>query len=370
MTAPSSAGLAGPGGTAGTAAAKSIWNVRRSRWIREALATGCFLLIALAAYAIQLGQGPVHLSPVEVLDVLTGGGDSRAIMVVWDLRLPVALATLVVGAALGACGAWTQTMARNPMASPDVLGVSGGAAVAVVWGTIVLRRPEFASDIPAFWWRAALAILGATAVVLFLALVAGVTSSQRVVLVGLALSLLAGSLVYGAVAKVDARRAAEAQTWLAGSVDFVRLDGLVVMVLAIAPFVALGVAAHRDLALLAHDDTTAIALGARPARTRGLLLIAATGTVAIVVSLVGPIGFVALVAPQIARLVTRAPLPSALSGAAAGAALLASCAVISGALPISAPVGVVTAICGGPVLVWLVMRGAASTGTSTGRNAG
>ncbi|WP_336619927.1 iron chelate uptake ABC transporter family permease subunit, partial [Alloscardovia omnicolens] len=91
---------------------------------------------------------------------------------VWDLRLPVAIATVLVGAALGLAGAWTQTMARNPLASPDILGVSGGAAVLVVAGTVV-TRPAWSEGVPTFWWRAALALLGALVIVGLLVLLGG-----------------------------------------------------------------------------------------------------------------------------------------------------------------------------------------------------
>src|SRR5699024_890330 len=117
-------------------------------------------LIAAIGYLSLLATGPVQLSLGEVLATLTGGGTRQSISVVWDLRLPVAIATVAVGAALGLAGSWTQTMSRNPIASPDVLGITGGAAVAVVAGTVV-TRPAFAQDITDFWWRAGLALIGA-----------------------------------------------------------------------------------------------------------------------------------------------------------------------------------------------------------------
>ena len=132
---------------------------QRRRHVRVLASTLVFGLIALAAYLVLLGQGPLELSPRQVLDVLTGGGSESHIRVVWDLRLPVAIATVIVGAALGVAGSWTQTMARNPLASPDILGVTGGASVLVVLGT-VHSRPGFADGIPDFWWRACLAMIG------------------------------------------------------------------------------------------------------------------------------------------------------------------------------------------------------------------
>ena len=342
----------------------SIRSLKRSRSRRVLAASAGFALIAALCYCLILGQGAVKLGPMEVIEVLTGGGTQQAINVVWDLRLPVAIATVLVGAALGLAGAWTQTMARNPLASPDILGVSGGAAVLVVAGTVV-TRPAWSEGVPTFWWRAALALLGALVIVGLLVLLGGFGTSQRVVVIGLALSFLTQSLVQYLLLRADLTRATDAQTWLAGSTGFVRMEALLPMVLGLLPFVVLGLCVTRDVPLLSHDDATASTLGVNVTRVRAILLIAATGIVAVVVSFVGPIGFVALLAPQLAKLVAGTPTPHPLCSTFAGAALLAACAVVAGALPFTSPVGLVTAIIGGPALVLLVWL-AARRGTLKG----
>lgn len=342
----------------------SIRSIKRSRSRRVLAASAGFALIAALCYCLILGQGAVKLGPMEVIEVLTGGGTQQAINVVWDLRLPVAIATVLVGAALGLAGAWTQTMARNPLASPDILGVSGGAAVLVVAGTVV-TRPAWSEGVPTFWWRAALALLGALVIVGLLVLLGGFGTSQRVVVIGLALSFLTQSLVQYLLLRADLTRATDAQTWLAGSTGFVRMEALLPMVLGLLPFVVLGLCVTRDVPLLSHDDATASTLGVNVTRVRAILLIAATGIVAVVVSFVGPIGFVALLAPQLAKLVAGTPTPHPLCSTFAGAALLAACAVVAGALPFTSPVGLVTAIIGGPALVLLVWL-AARRGTLKG----
>lgn len=334
-------------------AMEEFQKTKRTRTIRTLVSTLGFALIAALCYCVILGQGAVKLSPAEVIDVLTGGGTRQAINVVWDLRLPVAIATVVVGAALGLAGAWTQTMARNPLASPDILGVSGGAAVLVVAGT-VLSRPEWSDSIPTYWWRVGLALVGAAMIVVLLIVLGGFGTSQRVVVVGLALSFLTQSLVQYLLLKAELTRAADAQTWLAGSTGFVRSEALLPMGLGLVPFVLVGLFVARDVPLLSHDDATASTLGVNVPRSRAVLLVAATGIVAVVVAFVGPIGFVALLAPQVAKLVAGTPTPHPVCSTAAGAALMAACAVIAGALPFTAPVGLVTAIIGGPALVWLV----------------
>ena len=328
----------------------------RRRRVRNAAVAGLILAaVALLAYLVLLGQGAVALTPGRVIEVLTGGGTAREIAVVWDLRLPVALATLIVGAALGIAGAWTQTMARNPLASPDILGVTSGAALFVVAGTVT-ARPDFADSLPTFWWRAALAVVGSLVVIGILALCGGVGSGTRIVLTGFALSLMLQAGTSFLVLKAEVLRAAEAQTWLAGSTGFIRTDAIVPLLLGLAPFLALGAWCARDLPLLAHDDDSAAMLGVNLSRTRALLLVAATGVSAVVVSVAGPIGFIALIAPHLARLLARSPTPRPSVSAAAGAALLTVCAVIAGWLPVTAPVGAVSSVIGGIALVVLVWR--------------
>ncbi|WP_295624555.1 iron chelate uptake ABC transporter family permease subunit [uncultured Corynebacterium sp.] len=336
------------------------------RVVSVLVATAGFAVIWAVAHVLLLSVGPVGIPPATVVDVLVGGGTGSDIAVVWDLRMPMAIATGVVGAALGVAGAWTQTSARNPIASPDVLGVSGGASVAVVLGTLV-ARPEFAEGIPTFWWRCLLAMAGAATIVALLFALDGLGTSRRVILVGVALALMCQAAVSYLLLRADLARAAEAQTWLAGSTGFVRWQAVPPLVLATVPFLLLGASRWREVPLLAHDDDSARALGVDVNRVRTILLIASTGLVAATVSVVGPIGFVALLAPQVARLASRAPTPPPLASAAAGAALLSSCAVIAGALPVTAPVGLVTAIIGGPVLAVLVMRGRASRITTPRR---
>ncbi|WPF68161.1 iron ABC transporter permease [Corynebacterium sp. 21KM1197] len=335
----------------------AVETAQRARRRRGALTLLGAVLVAAVSYVLLLGSGPLPLTPAEVIAALTGGGTSSATTVVWDIRLPVAIATAVVGAALGIAGAWTQTMSRNPLASPDILGVSGGAAVAVVAGT-VLARPAWSAEIDTFWWRAGLALIGALVIVVLLLTLGGFGTSHRVVLIGFALSLLCQALVSYFIVRADLSHAADAQTWLACSTGFVRWEAIAPMCAGLVPFLALGLWQHRDVPLLAHDDALATSLGVRVPRVRACLLIAATGIVAVVVSVVGPIGFVALIAPQVARLISGAPTPPPWNSAAVGAALLLLCSVIATRLPVSIPVGLVTSALGGVTLVVLVITAA------------
>ena len=335
---------------------------RTTRRRRLRLVTVLVVLAAVTGvgYLLLLTIGPVALSPGQVLAALTGGGNARTINLVWDLRLPVAVTTVAIGAALGLAGSWTQTLSRNPVASPDILGVTGGASVAVVAGTVV-ARPEFSTDMSTFWWRALLALVGAVVIMLLLLTLGGLGSSRRVIVIGVALGLLCHGLVGYLLLRADLSRAAEAQTWLAGSTGLVRSGALLPMALGLALFVVLGASATRDLPLLAHDDATASALGVHVTRVRTVLLVAATGLVAVSVAVVGPVEYVALVAPQAVRLLAKRTAPPPVTSAVAGAAVMTVCAVIAELLPIAAPVGLITAAVGGPVLVGLVIGPARSS---------
>src|SRR5699024_5694141 len=135
--------------------------------------------------------------------------------------------------------------------------------------------------------------------------------------------------------RADLSRAAEAQTWLAGSTGLVRSSALLPLMLGVVLFTALGATATRDLPLLAHDDATSTALGVRVTRVRTVLLVAATGLVAVSVAVVGPVEYVALVAPQAVRLLTRRSAPPPVTSAVAGAAVMTVCALVADALPIT-----------------------------------
>lgn len=313
-----------------------------------------FLAIAAVCYVLLLGMGPTKMSPVEVIEVLTGGGTRQAINVVWDLRLPVAVATVVVGAALGLAGSWTITMTRNPLASPDFLGVSGGASVMVVAGTSFIG-PALSLGLSGFWARAGLAMIGSLLVLGLLIALGGFGGSRRIVLIGFSLSLMCQSAVSYMLLKAEINSSSQSQLWLAGSTGMVRSDAILPLVLGVIPFVLIASLVGHQVKYLAHDDDTALTLGIDISRVRTMLLICATGLVAVTVSVVGPITFVALVAPHLARLVARTPVPTQWASAAAGAAILSACAVATSMLPISVPVGLMTSIFGGVCLVLLTL---------------
>ncbi|MCK7638369.1 FecCD family ABC transporter permease [Corynebacterium pygosceleis] len=315
----------------------------------------CAAVVAFIGYALLLATGPVSFTVPELIEVLTGGGTRTQITVVWELRLPIAVATVTTGALLGTAGAWTQTAVRNPLASPDVMGISGGAAVAVVAGTIFLPVQNHAS-MSVFWWRFILAALGALTVIVLLWVLSGSANGTRLVLTGVGISLFSHQAVRFMLSRTDLRETADAQTWLAGSTGLVREPALTPLFLGALPFLLIGMYFSRDLPILIHGDVTATVLGVDAAVVRSMMIIAATGLAAVCVSVTGPIGFVALVAPQLARILAGAPTPPPYASASVGAAMMTLCAVSVNLLPAPVPVGTLTSALGGVALTMLVVR--------------
>ncbi|MBZ5733100.1 iron ABC transporter permease [Nocardioides sp. TRM66260-LWL] len=310
------------------------------------------LLLGLALLALLLGE--LRLTPREVLDGLLGSRVGGSAFVVRELRLPRLLLGLLVGAALGLAGAVFQAVLRNPLASPDVLGVTQGASAAAV-ATLLLGGLSG-------WPVVAAAAAGGVAVGVTLQVLAGRggAAGQRFVLCGVGLGYLGASVTAYLVTRADLRQAQDALLWTTGSLGqaswpLVRTLGLALLVLV--PLVA-GLAPR--LALLQLGDASATALGARPERTRALLLVLAVLLAAAATAAAGPVAFVAFLAAPLARRLL-ADGSAALAGSAlVGAVLVVGCDLLAQhALPgdVVAPVGVLTGALGAPLLVWLLVRG-------------
>lgn len=322
---------------------------------RSALAVGLLIaVIALAVVALLgVAVGTRALSLAEVFAALADRDDSDAAIIVWDQRIPRTLLGLVVGAALGVGGTLAQGITRNPLADPTLLGISAGAALAIVVGSLAFGITALAPQILLASVGAALA----GALVLSLAGRAG-AGSVNLALVGLCLTALIVSIV-SVLVLVDAQTLDEYRFWLVGA-----LSGRGHATLAtVAPVLLIGLAATafavRGLDALALGDDVARGLGVRVGRAR---LAAGAGVIVLTASAVaatGPIAFVGLVVPHAARMITGARhgwlLPYA---AVIGATLLVAADVLGRvvARPGELQVGVVTALLGAPVVLLMLRR--------------
>ncbi|MBL1094612.1 iron chelate uptake ABC transporter family permease subunit [Streptomyces sp. 9-7] len=317
----------------------------------RAVVVGLVLLVlALAAGIALIGSGDYPLAPGEVIATLTGGGDPGARFVVQDLRLPRILVGLLVGAAFGIAGAVFQTVSRNPLGSPDVLGFAQGSSVGALIVIVYFQAGTFAV--------AAGAVAGgvATGVAIFLLAWKRGIHGYRFVLVGIGASAMLYAMVLYLMTKANIVEATRATTWMTGSLngrDWDQVGPLAAVCAVLIPLVLLH---GRPLRMLEMGDDAAYALGVRVDRVRIVVLLAAVVLVAAATAAAGPISFVALTAPQLARRLTRSPGPNLLPAALMGAVLLVAADWASQRLfgADQLPVGVLTGVLGGGYLLWLL----------------
>ncbi|MFJ9822177.1 FecCD family ABC transporter permease [Streptomyces sp. NPDC101151] len=319
---------------------------------RRAVVVAAALAVLLAcAVVAYLCVGESFVPPTEVVKVLFGR-PSPDELVVGTLRLPRLVVGLLAGAAFGVAGALVQTVARNPLASPDVIGVTHGAGAATV---AALSFNAVAADaLP--YVSVAGGVLAALLVYVF-AWRRGLHSS-RFVLVGIGVSVALGSLTQLFLTKGDYLVAQQAKVWLTGSLNsrgYEEAGPLALVLLLGVPAALWAARAQRGVSF---DDDTATALGVRLDRVR--LGLTALGVVlaSVTTGAAGPIDFVALLAPQIARRLTRTAQTPLLTSALAGALVVVIADLLARRMfsPIELPVGVLTAAVGAPYLMWLIVR--------------
>ncbi|MEU7336392.1 iron ABC transporter permease [Streptomyces sp. NPDC007074] len=320
------------------------------------VATALAALLACAVVA-SLCVGESFVAPGEVVRVLSGR-PSPDELVVGTLRLPRLVVGLLAGAAFGVAGALVQTVARNPLASPDVIGVTHGAGAATV--------AAMSFDAVGHGFLPYVSVTGglAAAVLVYAFAWRSGLNSARFVLVGIGVSVALGSLTQLFLTKGDYLVAQQAKVWLTGSLNgrgYEEARPLALVLLAAVPVALWAARAQRGAAF---DDDTATALGMRPDRVR--LGLTALGVVlaSVATGAAGPVDFVALLAPQIARRLTRTAQTPLLSSALTGALVVVVADLLARRLfsPIELPVGVLTAAVGAPYLMWLIVRTRSRTG--------
>lgn len=319
---------------------------RRSILVGWVLAVATFLVCCVS---VSVGDFPVQL--LDVVPAALGLGDPGLTFIVRDLRLPRVLGGVLVGAAFGISGAVFQSLARNPLASPDIIGITAGASAAAVLLIVVTSATATTIAVGAF----AGATLTAAAVYL-LAWRSGL-SPYRLVLVGIGLGALLTAVTAYLLTRSDIYDARRAMVWLTGSLNATTWQQLRPVALGLVVLVPVVLVLAEHLRLMQLGDDTATGLGVPVERARLGLVAAAVGLAGLATAAAGPIAFVAFVSAPIARRLVRQPLtivPAALTGS-----LLVVTADLAGRRlfsPTELPVGVLTGLIGAPYLLWLLAR--------------
>ncbi|MFG1958722.1 FecCD family ABC transporter permease [Nonomuraea sp. NPDC049028] len=319
---------------------------------------GLALLGLLMALNMRIGDIPMSLS-----QVLGGTFDvnSAEHFVIMELRLPRALTGALVGAALALSGAIIQSIARNPLASPEILGVTTGASVTVVAGVVASGSAYGGvSGLLSTLGIPLLALVGglAGAVIVYALAWRRGLDGYRLVLVGIGVAAVFTNVKYWLLTVGDVNDTGRAMVWISGSLNGRGWEHVLPVALALAVLVPLTLLGTRSLDALRFGDDTVTALGLRMNPARALMILAAVLLAAVATASAGPIAFVALAAPQVALRLTRYGQPPLLSSAVVGAVLTAAADLIARTVfsPIELPVGVVTAVLGAPYLIHLIWK--------------
>lgn len=335
---------------------------RRSVTLRTAAPALLAVLVAAIGVAVSIGSVGVSLGTVATVvgDHVTGAATSASAVddqIVWSLRLPRVLLAAVVGAGLAAVGVTLQATVRNPLADPYVLGVSAGAgllaAVTIAFGSAAVAG--LSTSAAAF-----VGALAATLAVLALSRRGGRIAPGRLVLAGVTLSyLFSGATSFVIFQSANDNAAQSVLFWLLGSLSQSSWSNLSLPAAAVLLGGGWLMLQSRTLNALAAGDDTALSLGVAVQRARVRLLVVASLLTGVLVAVAGGVGFVGLIVPHLVRLAIgpdhRRLLPIAmLVGASYLVAVDLLCRVV--VRPEELPIGIVTAVLGAPVFMWLLRR--------------
>ncbi len=324
---------------------------------RRAVAAAAGLgVLVLVAVAVSLAVGTAGVALPRVLPAAVGLGEARDVLLVQRLRLPRVAAGLLVGAALGVAGVLLQTLARNRLATPDTVGINDGATAFAVASVVAVSTSIAPS---------ALALVGAASAAALTLGLAGGTGARgyRFLVVGLGVGAVLGAGTQLLLARAPIDDANRAFPWTVGSLN--ARAPLAVTALAVGLAAALPGAAllGRHLQMLRLADPVVLGLGVRVRRVRVAVIATAVVAAGLSVATAGPLGLVALLAPEIARKAAGPRVVPVVGSALAGALVVLAADVVGRtvAAPIELPVGIVTAFVGAPYLLWLLLS------TRTGR---
>lgn len=308
-------------------------------------------LVALGAWGMTLGSYDLSLGDVVRSLAGSSADAGMADFIVRDLRLPRVLAAMLVGSLLAMSGAIFQGLVRNPLVSPDIIGINSGAAFAAVFWIVTRQRLDLL-PVVAFVG----AVLAAAAV--YLLSWKGNVSGPRLILVGIGINAMLAAGTTFLTLRAEINDASRAVLWMTGSIYSSTWSDVRVLGIAFALLTPVALALMWSLRVIQTGDLTARSVGMPLERTRLALILTGCGLSAVAISIAGPIGFVALMTPHLARMLAGAMAGSVLMLTAVLGALLVLGADMAGQhlLPVGMPVGVVTAAVGAPYFLYLLYR--------------
>ncbi|SHO57553.1 FecCD family ABC transporter permease [Vibrio quintilis] len=319
---------------------------------RAAVSRNLLLCLLLAACCIlSLSTGTMYVSPAVVVETLMGGGDAMTRLLIFDLRLHRILAGLYTGAAFSLAGCLMQSVARNRLATPGIIGLDNAAmafAVASVTGVGFGLAPS------------TMALTGAaTATALAFAVGGGSgTHGYRFIVAGMAIGAVSGAVSQLLLSQVHIDTANAAYPWTVGSLSGRPAEQVPLTGIITAAGLLLSIVLTRYFRLMTFSDAVITTLGHTPGRIRLMAVLIAVTLTGFAVALAGPVGMVALAGPEIARSLARHKGLPVVSAALCGAILMVLADLAGRTLlsPIELPVGIVTAVTGGPYLIWILIR--------------
>lgn len=332
----------------------SLWNGKLTQRLdlRALAVCGIVFALAIVVALVTLASGEFQIAIPDVVGALFGQATAKIHMVVVEWRLPRTSLALIMGAALGISGAIFQSLTRNPLGSPDVIGFDSGAYTGALIVIILLKGT--------FYMVAGGALLGgiATALIVYMLAWRGGVQGFRLIIVGIGLSAMLNSLNTYLLIRADLEVAMAAAIWGVGSLNGMTLERLAQVCAVLAVLVPAAFFISRPMRQLEMGDDAARSLGINAERTRLAMVVIGVALTATVTAAAGPIAFVALAAPQIAVRLTKSAGVALLPSAVTGALLLAVADYLAqrAFAPTQLPVGIVTICIGGLYFAWLLMR--------------
>lgn len=320
---------------------------------KKSINTPLLLILVILFFCLcHLRSGSLALSWHDIWNSITHYGQSSlADRVLWRLRLPRTITAVFVGMSLGMAGAVFQSLSRNPLGSPDILGFTTGASTGAIIQIIVYNGGPWQTAIAAILFGSITAFM-----VSLLSLSGGVLNMRRFVFIGIGFGALLTGVNTILLVKGDLDQAANAQLWLMGSLNARTIQHALIVCLCFVVFAPLVMIERRHLILLEMGDDWAVELGVVKTRTQIVAVGSALGLTAAATAVAGPIAFIALASPQLARRLLKVNHACLGVSALIGGLLLVVADFVSQNFPFSVkvPIGLLTGFLGGLYLIWLL----------------